>query len=315
MTKCILFTGNANQQLGKLITKTNRKILLGNIVHKQYPSGEWYCQLQENIRGADVFLINSIVFPANDNLMQLCIMADAARRASAGRITAVIPYIGYSRQDRKDKSRVPISAKLVMDILQAAGFDRIVTMDLHAPQIQGFTNLPFDHLYFRPSLIQAIESIPVDVVVAPDVGSVKRSEDIANRIKKELAIITKKRMDATNVKANHFIGDVKDKSVLIIDDLTESAGTVIEAASICRENGAKLVRCGITHGCFTNVGFDRLFLAFTTGLIDEVFVSNCVEFKDNYGMSKWLKIIDVSPIFSKAIYSIHANESVESLFQ
>jgi ribose-phosphate pyrophosphokinase len=331
MNDCILFSGNASKELGyHIVNNSGGDIELGQVEHTQFPSGEWYCQFKQNIRGADVYLLNSITKPANDNLMQLLIMADAARRASAGRMTAVIPYMGYSRQDRKDKSRVPISAKLVMDILQAAGFDRIVTMDLHAPQVAGFTNLPFDHLQFRPSLLEALKDKHIDIVVAPDMGAVKKSEEYARKMNLDLAIISKKRTDSSNVKATHFIGDVKDKNVLIVDDLTESAGTLVEASTQCKNNGAKSVVCSITHGCFTSEGYNRMIQAFEENIINHLFVSNTVDgnkdwYKSGglYGHGRGVTIpnfkdrvtyVDVSSIFAKAIISIHENESVSSLF-
>jgi ribose-phosphate pyrophosphokinase len=331
MNNPILFCGKSSQRLGKALSLTpHAGLLLGNIDHVQFPSGEWYCQLKDNVRGEDIFLVNSITTPANDSLMQLCIMADAARRASAGRITAVIPYMGYSRQDRKDKSRVPISAKLVMDILEASGINRVVTMDLHAPQIAGFTNLPFDHLQFRPALIEALKQVEeIDAVVAPDVGAVKRSEEYASRLDVELAIISKKRKSTINVEAKHFIGDVRDQNVLIVDDLTESAGTLISAAKECKSNGAKKVYCAITHGCFTDVGNHRLCEAFRRGTIDRLFVSNTVETViDNQWWparahqdttepvcyKDFVTYVDVAPLFASAIKSIHRNESISSLF-
>jgi ribose-phosphate pyrophosphokinase len=319
----ILFCGHSSERLGQKIVEGSG-IMLGKVAHIQFPSGEWYCQLQENVRGADVFLLNSITRPANDALMQLCIMADAARRASAGRITAVIPYMGYSRQDRKDKSRVPISAKLVMDIIAASGIDRVVTMDLHAPQIAGFTNLPFDHLQFRPALVAALKANPqIDVVVAPDVGAVKRSEEYSHHLDADLAIISKQRKNATTVEASYFIGDIRDKNVLIVDDLTESAGTLIAASTMCRSHGASKVFCAITHGCFTDVGNTRLVDAFQNGVIDKLFVSNTVETGVNYQWydrlqckeyGLYVNVVDVAPVFSKAISSIHHDESVSSLF-
>ena len=330
MNNCFLFCGNASKELGKqIIHHGTGTILPGAVDHVQFPSGEWYCQFKENIRGADVFLLNSIAKPANDNLMQLLIMADAARRASAGRITAVIPYFGYSRQDRKDKSRVPISAKLVMDIIAASGIDRVVTMDLHSPQIAGFTNLPFDHLQFLPSLVEALKDKRIEVVVSPDVGAVKRSEEYARKMDLDLAIISKKRKNTMTVEAMHFIGDVDDKTVLIIDDLSESGGTLVEAANQCRKNGAKQIFCATTHGCFTEAGNTRLVDAFRDKVIDHLFVSNTVENKmdmkladannlDLKGLfliyTDHVTYVDVAPSFAKAIKSIHNNESVSSLF-
>ena len=239
-----IFSGTANEALAIKICK-NLGLPLGKITHKSFASGELYCQFKENIRGSDVFLIQPISFPANDNLMQLLLMCDAARRASAGRITAVVSYLGYGRQDRKDKSRVPISAKLVMDLIAAAGFDRVVTMDLHSAQVGGFTNLPFDHLSFKPSLISAIKehSVEIDCIVAPDIGAVKRSQEYAEALKKDMAIIAKKRLSDTEVEVKNFIGDVKGKRVLMVDDLTESAGTLTEAAKACKEEGVEGDNC------------------------------------------------------------------------
>jgi len=310
----ILFAGNASVKLAEKITLTpHAGIMLGSIYHHQFPSGEWYCQLKENVRGADVFLLQSTIEPVNDNLMQLLIMADAARRASAGSVTAIIPYFGYSRQDRKDKARVPISAKLVMDILAASGIQRVVTMDLHAPQIAGFTNLPFDHLYFRPSLIEALKDTPIDVVVAPDIGAVKRAEDYARKMNADLAFISKKRKNDTTVEATQFVGDVNGKSVLIIDDITESAGTLVEASKVCRTNGAANVYCAVTHGCLSSTGKDRLLSAFGSGLMNKFFCSNTCKL-DN-GISPNVEVVDVSPLFLKAIQSITRRESISTLFE
>jgi len=310
----ILFAGDASLVLADEIARTpHTGINLGAIYHHQFPSGEWYCQLQENVRGADVFLLQAICEPANDNLMQLLIMADAARRASAERITAVIPYLGYSRQDRKDKPRVPISAKLVMDILAASGINRIITMDLHAQQVQGFTNLPFDHLYFQPTLANAIKGLDIEVVVAPDTGAIKKAVEFSEREKLDFAFIVKKRKNDTDVEVSQFVGDVNGKNVLVLDDLTESAGTIISAATCCKNNGAKKVYGAVTHGCISEVGRGRLRDAFTKGTIDKFFCSDTVteEWKGNeYGT-----VVSVADVFAKAIYGIHMNQSITSLFK
>lgn len=290
-----------------------KPMVFGKVYHHQFPSGEWYCQIQENIRGADVFLVQTISYPANDNLMQLLIMADAARRASAGRITAIIPYLGYSRQDRKDKSRVPISAKLVMDIIAAAGINRVVTMDLHAPQIAGFTNLPFDHLHFLPCLTTAVAPLGIETVVAPDVGAVKRAETAARKMNVDLAIITKRRKSDTEVEATSFIGDVKGKNVLVIDDLTESAGTIVQAAKICKEQGAAKVYGAVTHAAITNVGTTRLAEAIEAKVLDGFYFSNTIIQKA--GPAPQINVVDVSGLFSKAINCIHNDESISSLFE
>jgi ribose-phosphate pyrophosphokinase len=314
-----IFSGSSNPLL---VDKICDRLSLqrGNITLKSFASGERFCQYDQNIRGADIFLVQSTSHPANDNLMELLIMADAARRASAGRITAVIPYFGYSRQDRKEKSRVPISAKLVMDLLKASGFDRILTMDLHAPQIGGFTNLPFDHLNFMPALLTAIKDLPIDTVVCPDIGAVKRNNEYARAMKKELAILDKRRIDATHVEMNNFIGDVGGKNIIILDDLTESCRTLIEAATICRERGAKFVWTAITHGCFSDVGINNLIDAFRVRpCIDRLYYSNTVRVSSSggkellHGLAEAIEV-DVSALFARAIRNIHQNESVSELF-
>jgi len=330
-----IFSGGSNLPLTEAICNRLGSPI-GKIELKKFPSGEHWCQFQENIRGTDVFLVQSLASPVNDNLMELLLMSDAARRASAGRITAVIPYFGYARQDRKDKPRVPISARLVMDMIATAGFDRILTMDLHAPQIQGFTNLPLDHLSFKPALVETLRCTPrIDCVVAPDIGSVKRADEYATAIGSELVIISKKRKTSEDVEVKHFIGDVKGKRVLILDDLTESAGTIDEAVKACKENEAKEILVAITHGCFTWVADSRLVPLFMNGTLSRMYVSNTVNFKLSledidpkagglYGHARGVPIpnqldkvttVDVSDLFAKAIKYIHNNESVSSLFK
>jgi ribose-phosphate pyrophosphokinase len=285
----------------------------GNIYHHQFPSGEWYCQLKENVRGADVFLVQPTVNPCNDNLMQLLVMADAARRASAANITAVVPYFGYSRQDRKDKPRVSISAKLVMNLLEAAGVQRVVTMDLHAAQIQGFTDLPVDHLYFRPVLLNALKDEVFDTVVSPDIGAIKNAEALARYLGKDLAIIAKRRKNDTEVEVTQFIGDVKGKCVLIVDDLTESAGTLIQAAKTCRAQGASRVLIAVTHNCLTEVGRLRVEEANNEKVFDSFLCSTSTGYSPF--IYNILKYVDVAPIFGDAILKIHNNESISELFQ
>jgi ribose-phosphate pyrophosphokinase len=307
-----IFSGENSLELSNKIAVSCGTVL-GKIYHHTFPSGEYYVQFQENIRGSDVFLIQSSCGTMNSNnaLMQLLIMADAARRASAKRITAVIPMFFYERQDRKDKSRVPISAKLVMDILAASGINRILTMDLHAQQIAGFTNLPIDCLQFRPTLVKALKNKNIDVVVAPDIGSVKRSSSFAEKINADFAFIAKKRNNDTEVKVMQFVGNVKDKNVLILDDLTESAGTLIEAAKECEKQGAKQIYCAVTHSALTVIGINRIKDAIAAGIITEFFMSNTTN--TNLSSSCWTEV-DVAPVFSDAITSIHNNESVSSLF-
>lgn len=320
-----VFSGTANKPLAEAICK-HLNVPLGNCYHKSFASGELYCQFRENIRGNDVFLINSITRPANNNLMQLLLMADAARRASAGKITAVIPYLGYGRQDRKDKSRVPISAKLVMDLIEASGFNRVVTMDLHAAQVGGFTNLPFDHLTFKPSLISKLKELNIDVdcLVAPDIGSVKRIQEYAESLKKDMAIIAKKRLSDTEVEAKNFIGNVKGKKILIIDDLTESVGTLTEAAKVCVEEGAVEINVAVTHGCFSYQGINALKENIRKNLFTRFLFSNTVstdwyengldEHDESIFNHERIIHVNVSSVFAKAIERIHKNESVSELF-
>lgn len=330
-----IFSGSSNPVLVDRICD-RLSLQRGKIKLKSFASGERFCQFEENIRGADVFLVQSTSHPANDNLMELLIMADAARRSSAGRITAVIPYFGYSRQDRKERSRVPISAKLVMDLLKASGFNRVLTMDLHAPQIGGFTNLPFDHLSFMPVLLNTIKDLPVDVVVAPDIGSVKRTNEYAREMGKSLAIIDKRRISDTEVESRNFVGNVTGKNVIIIDDLTESATTLLEAATVCQEHGAKTIFAAITHGCFSAGGCENLLQMFFGQnrdgtwndkkeggpLISSLFYSNTVsnggckteKLTDAMRKENRLVEVDVSPLFARAIRNIHENQSVSELF-
>ena len=315
-----LFSGTSNLPLAEKIAE-NLFTKLGDIYHHRFPSGETYCQFKENIRGSDVFLIQGITNPANENLMELLVMADAARRASAERITAVIPYFGYARQDRKDKSRVPISAKLVLDIIETAGIDRVVTMDLHSPQVGGFTNLPFDHLTFEPVLANYIRSKYHSlalrdsvVLMAPDVGAVKRIEKYSSLLKSDFGFISKKRLNDEKVELQSIIGDVKDKYVIIIDDLTESCGTLIQAAEACKNNGAKHVITVVTHGCITDTGVNRLENALVNKVIDEFVFSNTANIAKNTKLADRITELDVSMVFAKAINNIHNNESVSELF-
>ena len=316
-----IFSGTSNLPLAKAISE-NLSVKLGDIYHHNFPSGESYCQFKENIRGGDVFLIQGITNPANENLMQLLVMADAARRASADRITAVIPYFGYARQDRKDKSRVPISAKLVLDLIQSAGINRILTMDLHSPQICGFTNLPFDHLTFEPVLSSHLKLCFPNrtnlIIMAPDVGAVKRAEKYAETLGCEFGFISKKRVGDESVEFQSIVGDVTGKAVVIIDDMTESAGTLIQAAQACRANGAVEIICAVSHGCFTDVGRQRLNDAMPpigTPLIDGFIHSDSanVWWKEKYKPME-IQSLSVDKLFASAINSIHNNESVSELF-
>jgi len=316
-----LFAGRRNTKLAENIFNAN-SIPPGDVYFHSFPSGESYVQFKENIRGDDVFLLQSITLPANENLMDICIMADAARRASAARITAVIPYMGYARQDRKDKSRVPISAKLVMDILQASGVNRVLTMDLHSPQIAGFTNLPFDHLYFEPVLLNYFKqrmktgylSGEQCVIVAPDVGAVKRAERYAQLLGCDFAFISKKRLGDDTVGVNNFIGDVNGKIAIVIDDLTESVSTLVQASEVCKKNGAKLCVCAVSHACFTPAGSVKLEEAIAKGYIYKFIHSDTVSGQYTQPFNEGIVELSVAPMFATAIKNIHNNESISTLF-
>jgi ribose-phosphate pyrophosphokinase len=311
--RCVLFAGRASQNLaGEIVDKSRGEIDLGDIYLHSFPSGESYCQLKENVRGADVFLVQATCVPANDNLMQLLVMADACRRASAGRITAVLPYFGYSRQDRKDKPRVPISAKMVMNILEAAGVQRFVTMDLHAQQIQGFTDLPFDHLYFQPTLTKALEGLDIQVVVAPDEGGIKKALEYAKKAKLNFAFIVKNRLNDTDVEVAQFVGNVNGKNVLVLDDLTESAGTLVAAANCCKNNGANNVYAAVTHAAIGEVGAKRLWEAKCNKTIADFYCSDTIPHNDKVWFSN--NVISVADVFAKAIRGVHMSESITELF-
>lgn len=320
-----IFSGSEHVEFTKLICK-HLNLQEGNICRHVFPSNERYVQFHENIRGCDVFLVSckdTITNNANDSLMELLIMADAARRASAGRITAVIPFFYYSRQDRKEKSRVPITSKLVLDLIEASGIDRVVTMDLHSPQVGGFTNLPFDHLTFEPVLSNWIKEKYNNltlrdsvILMAPDVGAVKRVEKYATTLGTDFGFISKKRIGDDKVELQNIVGDVQNKNVIIIDDLTESCGTMIQAAKACKHNGACNVTCAVTHGAFTSTGIERLR---ETTSIDHLVHSNTVSHIWNTVMDlrvapRSITQLDVSMLFAKAINCIHNNESISELF-
>ena len=323
-----VFSGSSNPELVNMICR-HLDTKPGDVYLHTFPSGEKYCQFKENIRGEHVFLVQSTSSLANDNLMELLVMCDAARRASAEKITVVIPYFGYSRQERKDKPRVPISAKLVMDMIGCSGATRIVTLDLHAAQIQGFTNLPVDQLSFKPALVNALKNEKVDCVVAPDIGAVKRAEEYATAFNVDLVVISKKRKNDSDVELQHFIGDVKGKNVLIVDDMTESGGTLLQAAKACKKQNAKQVYCGITHGCFKRRPYDVLvdgdfanaLVGWESGkgritpYINKLFVSNSIDFPKYCRMKNRIITVDMSYWFATAIRNITNNQSVTELFK
>jgi ribose-phosphate pyrophosphokinase len=306
----------SEQVCGYLVTSR------GMIYPHTFASGECYVQLKENVRGSDVFIIiQPEVGNVNESLMRAFVMADASRRASAKRITAVFPMFFYQRQDRKDKSRTPISAKLVMDLISASGFNRVLTMDLHAAQICGFTNLPIDHLSSKPSLVTALgeHNVNIDVVVSPDIGAVKRNQEYAEILKKDLAIVVKRRKSDTDVEVTNFIGDVDGKNVLVVDDLTESVGTLTEASKACKDRGAKEINIAITHPCLSKKGFNALQEGINSGLFTKFFYTNTIDplkfnYKNNIFSNNRVIKVNVASVFATAIERIHNNESVSELF-
>jgi ribose-phosphate pyrophosphokinase len=305
-----IFTGNANRPLAEEICKTIG-VPLGEAIVKRFPDGETFVKINENIRGADVYLIQPTCPPSNHHLMELLIMIDAARRASADRITAVIPFYGYARQDRKDQPRVPITAKLVANLLVAAGANRILTMDLHSQQIQGFFDIPVDHLYASPVFFtyfaERLKSSNL-VVCSPDVGGIKMASAYAEALGAGLGLIGKKRKNATTVEAINLVGDVKGCDVLLVDDITETAGTLTEAARLLRKKGARTIRAAVSHCILAKVAYERL----GNGLIDELITTNSVPIKTR-GLP--ITVLSISKLLGEAIVRINSNESVTSLFR
>lgn len=305
-----IFSGNANPNLAKNIADF-LKVPLGKATVSSFPDGETFVKYDENIRGNDLFIIQPTCPPTNQNLMELLIMVDAARRASAFRITAVLPFFGYARQDRKDQPRVPITAKLVANLLVAAGVNRVLAMDLHAQQIQGFFDIPVDHLFCAPVFYRAIaeKKIPDLVVVTPDIGGMKMAAAYSNMFNCGLAIVSKRRLNASETESNHVIGDVKGKNILLVDDITETAGTIVSAIENLRKHGVKDVYVGIPHTVLSPLGVDRLKglgikELITTNTTPQIPISGCPT-----------QILDVAPLLGEAILRIHQGESVSSLFE
>ena len=311
-----IFTGNANPKLAADICKIIGT-KLGESEVKSFADGEASVSLYETVRGSDVFLVQSTCKPVNDSLMELLIMVDACRRASAGRITAVMPYFGYARQDRKAKSRDPISAKLVANMITAAGADRVLTMDLHAAQIQGFFDIPLDHLLGNPTFVDYyLAKFPETeynhddfVVVSPDVGSVGRARAFAAKVHMGLAIVDKRRQKANVCEVMNVIGDVKGKTCILFDDMVDTAGSLCNAAKALTEQGAKEVYACATHGVLSGPAYDRI----EESPIKEMVFLNTIPEVRNTASGK-LKFLDVSHVFARAIEHVHGGTSIADLF-
>ena len=311
-----IFCGNSSPEFAKNICK-DLGVDLGKAEVKTFADGEASVSLLETVRGADVFLVQSTCKPVNDHLMELLVMCDACRRASAGRITAVIPYFGYARQDRKAKSRDPISAKLVANMITAAGADRVLTMDLHAAQIQGFFDIPLDHLLGTPTFVDYyLAKFPETeynhddfVVVSPDVGSVGRARAFAAKVHMGLAIVDKRRQKANVCEVMNVIGDVKGKTCILFDDMVDTAGSLCNAAKALTEQGAKEVYACATHGVLSGPAYDRI----EESPIKEMVFLNTIPEVRNTASGK-LKFLDVSHVFARAIEHIHGGTSIADLF-
>jgi len=306
-----LFSGNANPALAKEICEYLR-IDLGQATTAAFSDGEIRIRIEENVRGADVFLVQSCSHPVNTSIMELLIMIDALKRSSAHRITAVIPYFAYARQDRKDQPRVPITAKLMADLITTAGADRVLTMDLHAGQIQGFFNIPVDNLYATPILLDYItKKGEADlVVVSPDAGGVERARAFAKRLQASLAIIDKRREGPNNTQVMNIIGDVEQKSALLLDDMIDTAGTIVQGAQACCDKGAKRVWAGCTHPVLSGPALERI----QSSCLSEVVVTNTIPLNGKDQQCSKLRVLSVAPLLGEAISRIHQEESVSSLF-
>ena len=310
--KLKIFSGRSNPTLAqKIVDILNKK--LGEISIRTFSDGEIWVKYEENIRGCDVFIIQSTNGPS-ENIMELALMVDAAVRASADTVTVVIPYFGYGRQDRKDQPRVPISSRVMVDILTALGSDRIITLDLHSTQIQGFANIPFDNLYSRSVLYDAIKNENLDsehsVVLAPDIGSVKMSQSYAKTLGMYFALIDKRRFAPNQAEVNHLIGELEDKDVLIIDDMIDTAGTTVNAARAAMEKGARSVTAVATHGVLSGPAIDRL----NDSIIKRIIITDTISISKEKKIDK-IKIVSVASIFGEAVNRIHNGESVSALFE
>jgi ribose-phosphate pyrophosphokinase len=285
-------------------------VALGEATVTSFPDGETFVKIDENIRGRDVFFVQPTCPPTNQNLMELLIMVDAARRASAARITAVIPFFGYARQDRKDRPRVPITAKLVANLLTAAGIDRVVAMDLHAQQVAGFFDIPVDHLFASPVIIRYLRSkeFKNPVVVSPDVGGLKMASAYSQALGAGLAIVGKRRVSATEIEALNVIGDVDGREVIIVDDLTETAGTLCSAANILKEHGARRITACVSHAVLSDLAIERL----KKSAIEELITTNTVPVRSGDGFP--ITVLCVAELLGESIKRIHDDESVSSLF-
>ncbi len=306
-----IFAGRSNRTLAEAICKSI-DVPLGKVLLRDFPNGETFARIEENVRGEDTYIVQSTCPPVNQNMMELFIMIDALRRASANRITAVLPFYGYARQDRKDQPRVPISAKLVANLLVSAGANRVLTVDLHAQQIQGFFDIPVDHLYAAPVMFEYLKTMDLGeqiAVVSPDVGGIKMAHAYSQLLHADLAIVAKRRMSDTEIETVSVIGKVRDKTVVLVDDLTETAGTLVSAAKILRRRGAKRIIAVVSDAVLNDLGIKRL----RKSNIDELITTDTVPRPPIEGVK--LTTCSVAGLLGEAIKRIHTNSSVTSLFE
>ncbi len=307
-----IFSGNANIQLANQIC-ASFDMPIGKANVTNFSDGEIMLEIQENVRGADVFIIQPICTPGNDHLMELLIMIDAFKRASADRITAAIPYYGYARQDRKVSPRAPITAKLVADLITTAGADRVLTMDLHAGQIQGFFNIPVDNLFASPIILKYINekySNSELVIVSPDAGGVERARAVAKRLSASIAIIDKRRLRPNQAEVMNIIGDIEGKDALILDDMVDTAGTLTSAANAVFERGAKSVSACCTHPVLSGSAIEKI----NNSRLEEIVITNTIPLKEKARCLPKFKVLSIAGLFAEAIKRINSNDSVSSLF-
>ena len=306
-----LFSGNANKELAIEIADF-LGISLGDASVSTFNDGELMVQINENVRGMDVFVIQPTCTPVNHNIMELLLMIDALRRASAGRITAVIPYYGYARQDKKVQPRVPISARLVANLISVAGANRVLTVDLHVGQIQGFFDIPVDHLYASPVLLDYIRNKYSNntVIVSPDAGGVERARAFAKRLQASLAIIDKRREKANVSEVMNVIGDVTNKDAILLDDMIDTAGTITQAVSAIKEKGAKRIIAACTHAVLSGPSLERI----NESGLEEVIVTNTIPMDSKQKKCKKLTVLSIAPLLGEAIRRIHEESSISSLF-
>jgi ribose-phosphate pyrophosphokinase len=305
----LVFAGNSNKALAERIC-SYLGIPMGDAAVGRFPDGEVSVKIQADVRGADVFVVQSTCAPVNDHLMELLIMIDALRRASAARITAVIPYFGYARQDRKDEGRVPISAKLTANLIQASGCNRVLTIDLHAAQIQGFFDIPLDHLYAMRVFAKYVRKLDLQdlVVASPDVGGMKTAWNYAKRLNARLAVVEKRRTSAENVEVGFVIGDVEGKSVILVDDLIATGGTIAKAAKLLREKGAREVYIMATHAVFCGRAVEKL----RDAPVKEIIVTDTIPVTATI---ERVNTLSVAELLGEAVHRIHTNKSVSLLFK